>query len=87
MERRAFIWNSSLTVVGVNAFGLADSNSKDSSKSASLTVNEYRIESRMEFKKTAHMTNGTNVCYIPCFRWTRSQEPVKVLSVLIGVCL
>jgi len=47
MQRRTFIKNSSLTALGVSAFGLMDSYSKDFAFGNNLKVNEQRIANRI----------------------------------------
>ncbi len=47
MKRRTFIKNSSLTVLGISAFGVIDSYSKSFGFGNDLTVNEQRIANRI----------------------------------------
>jgi len=59
MERRTFIKNSSLTAVGLSAFGIMDSYSKGLVVGNNLKVNGERIESRIfELAKFGRNENG-----------------------------
>ena len=47
MKRRTFLKNSSLTALGISAFGVTDANSKDFVLGSTLKVNEQRIANRI----------------------------------------